>query len=889
MKERDSVYSVAIAGVIRSPAIFLSTALFLVKTTAETRGDGANGGGRTPEREAAPAASASSSPMLCHDDEKSALIQFKQSFSIVVNASTDPSAYPKTLSWKPTGNESDCCIWDGIECDQHSSHVVGLDLSSSFLDGLIPHNSSLFELVHLQSLNLSDNNFRYSRIPSQLEFLVNLRYLNLSRSRLSDQVPIEVSTLSKLISLDLSFNIEPSSGSQLLKLHKPSLTMLVQNLTALVVLRLSEVNISSRVPKIIANLKSLERLLLKNCGLHGPFPLSLTNLSRLSYLELGFNNLGSKIPFSIGKLSQLTHLGLLQNNLIGKIPVSLSNLTQLSYLNLGKNSLVGEVPSLANLTKMIYLDLEQNQLQGSIRGFMPGQSKNLGILLLSLNNFVGPIHLEMFLGYRNLQALELSNIHLIMPTSTSHNNNSSSYYPQFVSLTLQGCNLVRFPDFLHNQTRLAILDLAENYIQGPLPVPPSLVDYDMSVNELRGQIPRPICNATSLQVLQMSFNRLSGRIPLCLFNLSNHMIALNLQGNRLHGTIPETFTSSCKLKSINLAFNQLQGGVPKSLANCTSLALLNLNSNNINDTFPIWLSTLPSLQGLFLERNMFHGPLPVQFRLGFPMLHILALSKNQFTGEISNELFNDLYAMQKPSQMPPQVQITVSLFVLGVHMIWSTIISFSYAHNFKDVIDAGHRGISTIFPMLIDLSSNGFVGKIPDSIGNLVALHNVDLSRNSFTGSIPLSFMNLSELEHLDLSYNQLSGQIPQQLSELTFLSQFNVSYNRLSGHIPKGPQFNTFGKDSFMGNPGLCGFPLDKKCGNPEVQTTPRNEPAATDEEEEFSSSNVIDWVVRLMGYFSGLIVGIIIGRIITTENHEWFVETFGQRQRKKKRRQRR
>ncbi|GAB2289430.1 hypothetical protein Dimus_023739 [Dionaea muscipula] len=864
------------------------------------------------------AAPTSSSPLLCHDDEKSALIQFKQSFSIVADASTHPSAYPKTLSWKPTGNGSDCCIWDGVECDQHNSLVVGLDLSSSLLDGPIPHNSTLFELVHLQSLNLSDNNFRYSQIPTRLGFLVNLKYLNLSQSRLSGQVPIEVSTLSKLISLDLSFNIEPSSGSQLLKLHKPSLTMLVQNLTSLEVLGLSEVNISSRVPKMIANLTSLKSLRLYNCGLHGLFPngifllpeleifslrsnadlfgyfpefhstsklksifidstgfhgqvppsienlslleqldisqcnfessipasfgklsqltyldlssnqlignvpLSLTNLSQLSYLDLSYNNLDGEIPFSIGKLSQLTHLCLSQNNLIGKIPISLSNLTQLSYLALDHNSFEGEVPSLTNLTKMIFLDLEQNLLQGSIRGFLPGQAKNLGILFLKSNNFVGPIHFETFLRYRNLQALKLSNIDLIMPTSTSHNNNSNTYYPQFVVLTLRGCNLVRFPDFLHNQTRLAYLVLTDNSIQGSVPVPPpSLVVYDMSVNELRGQIPTAICNATSLQVLIMSFNRLSGRIPLCLFNLSNHMTALlDLHKNRLHGIIPETFTSSCKLKVINLGFNLLEGGVPRSLANCTSLVALILSGNNINDTFPIWLSTLPSLQALGLEGNMFHGPLPVQFRLGFSMLHILDLSNNQFTGEISNELFNDLYAMQKPSQLPPppQVQITMSFSLLGVHMMSSTIIRVLIHHNLKDVKDGRDSGISAIFPVLIVLSSNGFVGKIPDSIGNLVALHYVDLSGNSFTGSIPLSFMNLKNLEVLDLSYNQLSGQIPQQLSELTFLRQFNVSYNRLSGHIPQGPQFNTFDKDSFMGNPGLCGFPLDKKCGNPKV-----------------------------------------------------------------------
>ncbi|GAB2289475.1 hypothetical protein Dimus_023785, partial [Dionaea muscipula] len=740
-------------------------------------------------------ASTSSSPMLCHDDEKSALIRFKQSFSIVAAASTDPFDYPKTLSWKPTGNGSDCCIWDGVECDQHSSHVIGLDLSSSFLDGPIPQNSSLFELVHLQSLNLSDNNFRYSKIPSRLGLLVNLKYLNLSHSRLSGQVPI-----------------------------------------------------------------------------------SLTNLSRLSYLDLGHNDLDGEIPFSIGKLSRITHLELSHNYLIGKVPISLTNLTLLSYMNLAKNSLVGEVPSLANLTKMIGLDLRQNKLQGSIRGFIPEQSKSLGLLLLSGNNFDGPLHFETFLGYRNLQALYLSNIDLIMPTSTSHNNNSSNYYPQFVSLILEGCNLVRFPDFLHNQTRLAFLILGANSIQGPVPMlPPSLVIYDVGVNELRGEIPMTICNATSLQILRLSFNKLSGRIPMCLFDLNNHMTYLDLGDNHLLGMIPETFKSSCKLKVISLGNNQLEGGVPRSLANCTSLALLDLSSNNISDTFPIWLSTLPSLQALNLLGNKLHGPLPVQFRLGFPMLHILELSHNHFTGEISNELFDDLYGMQKPSQTPPQVEITVPLFLFGVDMSTTVIFGFIKTQKDKDLKDVG---ISIILPVLIDLSSNSLVGKIPDSIGNLVALHIVDLSGNNFTGSIPSSLMNLSDLEYLDLSHNLLSGEIPQQLSELTFLSQFNVSYNQLTGHIPQDSQFSTFGIDSFMGNPGLCGSPLDNKCGNL------GNEPPATDKEEE--SSSVIDWVVRSMGCLSGLVVGIIVGHVITTNNHEWFVETFGRRKRKKRRRQR-
>ncbi|KAJ9686887.1 hypothetical protein PVL29_015656 [Vitis rotundifolia] len=68
---------------------------------------------------------------LCHDSESSALLQFKQSFLIDEHASSDPSAYPKVAMWKSHGEGSDCCSWDGVECDRETGHVIDLHLSSS--------------------------------------------------------------------------------------------------------------------------------------------------------------------------------------------------------------------------------------------------------------------------------------------------------------------------------------------------------------------------------------------------------------------------------------------------------------------------------------------------------------------------------------------------------------------------------------------------------------------------------------------------------------------------------------------------------------------------------------------------------------------------------------
>ena len=177
---------------------------------------------------------------LCHDDDSSALLQFKESFVLSKNACIGPFAYPKMASWKLEGDNRDCCSWDGVECDEDSGHVIGLDLSNSCLYGSLVFNSSLFCLVQLQRLNLAFNNFSFSQIPSAFSHLSKLTYLNQSKSFFSSEIPPKFSELYKLklSSLDLSYNS---------MLHLRSLKGLVQNLTNLRDLRLSYIQISSPV------------------------------------------------------------------------------------------------------------------------------------------------------------------------------------------------------------------------------------------------------------------------------------------------------------------------------------------------------------------------------------------------------------------------------------------------------------------------------------------------------------------------------------------------------------------------------------------------------------------------------------------------------------------
>jgi len=316
---------------------------------------------------------------LCHEDESYALLQLKESLAINESASSDPSAYPKVASWRVDGESGDCCSWDGVECDGDSGHVIGLELSSSFLYGSIYSNSSLFHLVQLRRLDLADNDFSNSEIPSEIRNLSRLFDLNLSMSCFSGQIPAKILELSKLVSLDLGLNS--------LKLQKPGLQHLVGALTNLEVHHLSGVSISAKVPHIMANLSSLSSLFLRDCALQGEFPMGIFQLPNLRFLNIRYN------PYLTGYLpefqsgSQLEILYLAGTSFSGKLPVSIGNLKSMKELDVAGCYFSGVIPSsLGNLTKLDYLDLSDNSFSGKI----PSTSVNLlqvSYLSLSSNNF----------------------------------------------------------------------------------------------------------------------------------------------------------------------------------------------------------------------------------------------------------------------------------------------------------------------------------------------------------------------------------------------------------------------------------------------------------------------------------------------------------------------
>ena len=310
---------------------------------------------------------------FCHDDESSALLQFKESFVIANSASRYEGAYPKVLQWK--SETRNCCSWDGVECDEQTGNVIGLDLSSSCLFGSINSNSTLFSLRHIRMLSLADNNFNYSQIPAAITLLSGLTYLDLSASNFYGQVPFEISNLHMLSYLDLSYNFDEHTGEKFLQLKNPSFKTLVSNLSRLEVLSFSYINISSELPHLLTNFTSLRTLLLKNCELYGDFPSKLFHLPILQVLSVRFNeNLSGHFP-EFHERSTLIELRLAFTGFSGRLPSSIDKLESLEMLDISGCNFSGAFPhSLSKLAKITYPGLQGNNFIGHINSIIFSKS-----------------------------------------------------------------------------------------------------------------------------------------------------------------------------------------------------------------------------------------------------------------------------------------------------------------------------------------------------------------------------------------------------------------------------------------------------------------------------------------------------------------------------------
>ncbi|KAD6454706.1 hypothetical protein E3N88_09412 [Mikania micrantha] len=686
-----------------------------------------------------------------------------------------------------------------------------LILSRNNLNGTLPMEA-LASFHHLKLLDFSFNNFVGS-ITSTIKSLSSLEVVSFADNALNGSLYNDgFCDLKNLHELDLSDNMLDGN--------------LPQCFSALSSLRFFDISSNQFTgiipPSLFVNLTSLECVDFSYNKFEGSFLFSLfSNHTKLQFfrLEGGSEKIEVETEEPIGWIPMFQLKFLVLSNCINKrpkgsvVPSFLLQQHNLRLLDLSHNFLRGQVPNslLKNNKNLEVLKLVDNSFRGVIHmrhksnintldmsgNHITGNLSlgNLQILRLDNNCFTGNIGINTSEASMGLIVLDISENHFTgrIPSWMS-NMCSYSYYPD------GGCELVA----------------RNNCLDGPFPCGKTSFDFlDISQNSFSGPIPSCI-NLKYTKHLHLGSNRFTGLIPDAFQNLTN-LLTLDISQNYFSGRIPEFLGELSNLRILLLGKNNFIGSIPEKLCQLNKVSLIDISSNFLTGLIPRCLNNITGPKQLaFIQKNM--GVYGVTY---YKIDLVLGYHIDETVRTIDFDRFETLDEIQFTTKKNP----------------------LSYKGNILDYMSG------------LDLSSNKLTGEIPEELGMLTHILALNLSHNKLSGPIPVSFSNLSQIESLDLSSNSLSGKVPSELIQLTKLEVFDVSYNNLSGRLPeRKAQFGTFGKESYEGNPLLCGTPLENNC-----TTTPQvSEPSTKKDtekwydidKESFYGSSCSTWFVFMLGF---------------------------------------
>ncbi|KAF3442026.1 hypothetical protein FNV43_RR15942 [Rhamnella rubrinervis] len=588
----------------------------------------------------------------CHPNDSKALKEFAGNLT---NGSI-------TIAWS---QESVCCHWDGVFCENVSngsvfSRVTKLILRNKGLKGTI--SPSLGLLHELKLLDLSCNHLE-GGLPAELSNMKQLEVVDLSHNMLSGPASGAIAGWNSIKVLNISSNLLNGSLSELSGFAHLALFNISNN--SFTGQFDSHICSSSNVVQILdiswnrlgGGLEGFDNCSSSLLQFHadynlfsGHLPESLYLMPALQLLSVSGNNLSGKISEKLSKLSSLMTLIVYGNQFIGELPNVFGNLTQLEHLDAHSNLLSGPLPSTLSLcSKLRVLDLRNNSLSGSI-DLNFTRLPNLCTLDLATNHFSGPLPTSLSYS-RELKIVSFAKNELSGPIPED--------FAKLKSLLFLSLSNNSFVDL---SGALSVLQKCKN-----------LTTLVLTKNFIGEEIPKNMSGFESLMVLAIGNCALKGEIPVWL--LSCRMLqVLDLSWNHLYGSIPPWIGQMEKLFYLDFSNNSLTGEIPRSLTELKSLISVNCSSSNFPSSagIPLYVKRNKSANGLpynqassfppsiYLSNNRISGAIwPEIGKLKH--LHVLDLSRNNITGTIPSSIsemenletldlsFNNLYGFIPPS------------------------------------------------------------------------------------------------------------------------------------------------------------------------------------------------------------------------------------------------
>ncbi|VVA36216.1 PREDICTED: probable [Prunus dulcis] len=677
------------------------------------------------------------------------------------------------------------CKWHGVTCN-NDTRVSVVELSNNEITGeIFPNFSALTALSHL---DLSTNTLS-GALPEDLSKCHSLKYLNLSHNIIDSE--LNLNGLNQLEVLDLAVNrfngdLQMSfpgicnnlvvanisennltgridhSFDDCLKLQYLDLSAnyfsgeIWNGFTKLREFSVAENYLSGTIlPSIFTNNCSLVVLDLSENDISGGVPAEISKCQRLVILNLWGNNFTGSIPSEIGRISSLQALFLGNNSFYRVIPETLLDLTNLTFLDLSRNNFGGDIQDIFGRFRQVkFLVLHSNSYTGGIYSSGILKLLNISRLDLSHNNFTGPLPIEiaqmpklkfLILAYNqfngtippdygnilSLQALDLSFNNLTGAIPSTLGNLSSLLWLMLANNLLSG----PIPQELGNCTSLLWLNLANNLLSGPIPseltkigknvkptfetnnldndqiipgsgeclamkrwipadYPPFSFVYTILTRKscrsiwdrlLKGNGLFPICAAGSavrtLQIsgyLQLSGNQLSGQLPPDIGKMQNFSM-INLGFNKFNGELPAKI-GQLPLVVFNISTNNFSGQIPMQIGNIKCMQNLDMSYNNFSGTFPVSLNSLTELSKFNISYNpLISGVIPSSGQLatfekdsylGDPLLKLPPFIDNSTDGRAKKSNVN----LKRPTKFAAYMAVLALLLAVLICGVLSLVV-----------------------------------------------------------------------------------------------------------------------------------------------------------------------------------------------------------------------
>ena len=190
--------------------------------------------------------------------------------------------------------------------------------------------------------------------------------INLTSNSYSGTLPVDISLLTSLTSIDLSTN----------DITGDIASINWANFGDLIELDVSGNLFSGSLGTRLFQVTTLETLILsKNPDLVGSIPSTIGNLVNLQVFTADSTGLKGSIPSSIGLVQKLVTFDISSANVSGSIPTEIGNLQNLLVFAADENSLRGTIPSeVSNMKSLVEFRCHRNELSGSINGIFGGLS-----------------------------------------------------------------------------------------------------------------------------------------------------------------------------------------------------------------------------------------------------------------------------------------------------------------------------------------------------------------------------------------------------------------------------------------------------------------------------------------------------------------------------------